>query len=140
VQNRSRRDIRSNDFDQGKPLRFDLGAKLSFASVDTTTTTIDYDSTLGNTETVITFGPALIGRGQTLRMTIITEGPPHISCPNPPLIGVTIKDHEPDIPLMFGTIFLIMTGISLTGSVTGLFPTEDSVLLSWRPLCWVLWA
>ena len=91
VENRSRRDIRSSDFDQGKPLRFELGAKIRYVSV-ARNSTIDYQSAWVDTETAITLAPVLIRGGQRMRVTIVTDGAAHVTCPHPPLAGVTVRE------------------------------------------------
>ena len=86
VHNRSRRQIPSKDFDDKTPLWFDLGAKLRYVGYDAEGT-IHLES-LHQEATRIGLGPVLIGGGQWLRLMIITEGTPHITCPYPSLIGV----------------------------------------------------
>jgi hypothetical protein len=90
VENHSRRDIRSSDFDQEKPLLFDLGANIAFAA--DAGSTIDYEPTLETAESSISVGPMLMPGGKSLQITIITERRPAVTCPNPPLVGVTVKE------------------------------------------------
>lgn len=93
VHNRSRRQIPSKDFDDKTPLWFDLGAKLRYVGYDAEGT-IHLES-LHQEATRIGLGPVLIGGGQWLRLMIITEGTPHITCPYPSLIGVKVRELQP---------------------------------------------
>lgn len=74
IENRSRRDIRSTDFDQDKPLAFDLGARLIAESYDGSSASFKDAITPFRTE--ISVGPTLIPGGQKVRLTLVTEGAP----------------------------------------------------------------
>lgn len=90
VQNRSRWDITSGDFHSEEPLAFDLGALLvNHAPVPGST--VAYQAT----STAITIGPALIRSGQTLEVSVITEGAPHLTCKSD-LANVTVKEQAQD--------------------------------------------
>lgn len=128
VENHSRRDIRSSDFDQGKPLVFNLGAKFEYAT--DAGSTIDYKQTLKATDTAITVGPALIRGRQSLHMSIITEGRPSITCLNPPLVGVTVKEQgaggasaliiQPTWTMMVLGLVVLLSVLVLLGSTAGI--------------------
>lgn len=81
AESRSRRDIRSMDFDQGKPLVFDLGVKiLAVVGTDLSESFAGAFSIDGNR---VELPPCLIRRGQLLRISLLTDGEPRLTCLNP---------------------------------------------------------
>jgi hypothetical protein len=122
VENRSRRDIRSSDFDQRKPLLLELGTKFEYAA--DAGSTIDYQSTINTTETAISMGPMLMPAGKSLQITLLTEGPPHITCPNPPLIDVKVVEERPYAGLIAGRYSGAVIGIAvITAAIGAVLPT-----------------
>jgi hypothetical protein len=87
--NRSRRDIRSRDFDQDKPIVFDLGAEI--LAVGGPRSGTDPPETLTFEDTKISYGPALIHGGQNLRLTILTDGAPNLKCEHH-LVNVIVRE------------------------------------------------
>jgi hypothetical protein len=86
VASRSRRDIRSADFDQQRPLVFDLGTNI------VTTRKIDANGIVGKVgDHTITIGPALIRRRQKLTVDLLTDGVPAVTIDSP-IADVTIRD------------------------------------------------
>jgi hypothetical protein len=77
AESRSRRDIRSVDFDQGKSLVFDLGVKIL---TDLPESSVGAFSIDGNR---VELSPCLIRRGQLLRVSLLTDGEPRLTCLNP---------------------------------------------------------
>lgn len=60
-------------------------------------------------------GPLLIRRGQLLRLELLTDGTPHLSCPHPPLINVTIREGEPSRTPYWVTLMPTMIGVAFFG-------------------------
>ncbi len=90
VESRSREDIRSSDFDQGKPLVFDLGAEIVtalaiWADSDDTAPTIEGSK--------IKIEPALIKKGQVLHFNLLTDGPSRLSFFSP-LVNVKVVEQD----------------------------------------------
>jgi hypothetical protein len=89
IHNKSRRDITSNDF-EGKPLQLDLGA-LIVDHLPSGGNTIEYEVSAS----AINLGPALIGGRETMEVTVITDGFPHLTCRGR-LVSTTIRELESD--------------------------------------------
>lgn len=89
AQNRSRRDIRSSDFDQDKPLVFKIGTRPLAIEVQEGDEIVRTDQ-----DGKIAIGPALIRPGQRVRLTAVTAGRPKVTCPNPPLVGVKVREQS----------------------------------------------
>jgi hypothetical protein len=93
VDSRSRRDIRSSDFDQGKSLVFDIGApiKAVVGGAGPIESPTDVVSVHGST---VNLAPFLIRPGKVMRLSLLTEGSPKLSCRSP-LIDVRVREQEP---------------------------------------------
>lgn len=89
LRNRSRRQIRSDDFDQGRPLLIRFGKPLIAVSADGSARTALDSITYGYSE--VSIGPVLIGGGEDIELTLLTDGYPEIDWQNP-IVGVRIKD------------------------------------------------
>jgi hypothetical protein len=92
VDSRSRKDIGSADFDQGLPLVFRLGVPIrgvldSQVNIDSNAFEVDDDT--------VRLKPVLIRRGPVLQLTILTDGPPHLTCQNN-LIDVKVREQSPE--------------------------------------------
>jgi hypothetical protein len=81
-----RRDIRSSDFDDGRSLRFDLGAEIK-ATLDTTTR---FGALTAGYPGWVELSPCLIRRGHVLTVVALTDGPPTLTYRNP-LVDIEIR-------------------------------------------------
>ncbi len=114
VESRSRRDIRSSDFDQNRPLTFDVDAPIK--AVVGGTGPIEWLADVVTIEgSKINLTPSLIRRGEVLRLSFLIEGSPHLSCKNP-LVDVIVREQEPD-PIRRRSN-LILLSISFLAAVT----------------------
>jgi hypothetical protein len=93
IESRSRRDIRSADFDQGKPLVFEVIASCAELTdmrgqVDTGNVHVDGGE--------ITIAPCLIRKGIIARMQFMTDGKPDVRY-HSPLVDVSVREssYEP---------------------------------------------
>jgi hypothetical protein len=119
LRNRSRRDIRSSDFDQGKFLVLDFQAPIVALEVDGGAR-LALDSVRWQSDTA-QVGPALIGGRQDIRLTVITDGEPAI-CWESPLVGVDIESSRRDpVFRLVGALALAGSGGLLTGIVIALY-------------------
>jgi hypothetical protein len=152
VASRSRRDIRSADFDQDRPLVFDLGADI------VTTRKINANGIVGEVgNRTISIGPALIRRGQKLAVDLLTDGAPTVTVNNP-IADITIRDMAAGAAeydsvrtiagyavgqLMAFSIFMVITGVTFRGnaersaigpvvSVAGVVFLIFALRLGWR--------
>src|SRR5258708_7322616 len=97
LESRSRRDIRSTDFDQDKPLVLDVGARivavLELKKLSESLPGLD----IAYEETKVSIGPTLIRRRQTMRFDLLVDGPnPVLTCQSP-LVDVTVREQRPDV-------------------------------------------
>lgn len=95
VESRSRRDIRSRDFDQGKPLIFDIGAPIRAVVGGWGAIGSRIEEVLKIDGSQIKLEPVLIRRGKVLHLNLLAEGSPNLSFQSP-LIDVTVKQGDPD--------------------------------------------
>jgi hypothetical protein len=95
IESRSRRDIRSVDFDQNRPLTFDVGVPvfelLSREDLHKNSPHIN----LGIEGSKVTIEPTLIRRRQVIRLDLLTDGRPSVTC-NSSLVDVTVRQQRPD--------------------------------------------
>jgi hypothetical protein len=115
VESRGRKDIRTADFDQGAPLTFNFGAKILSASLDTTNAAprLTGFQVVGDE---VQIPPALIRRGELLRLTILTDGLPKLDVTNP-IADVDVREQNSKDGQDRIAITLIATGL-LTMLVT----------------------
>jgi hypothetical protein len=107
VESRSRRDIRGSDFEDATPLTLDLGTPiLNLLNLDTGGPGMP-DIRVEIKNTTVAIGPGLIKKGQTIWVTLLTDGPASLTCPHPPLADVIVKERRPDIRLGLGTTALV---------------------------------
>jgi hypothetical protein len=94
VASQGRRDIPSAAFDQGIPVRLDLGAQIVESLGSTSNdTSRGYRLRFTPGETWIDIGPCLIGRRQVLSLCLLADGPqPRLSCTRRSLIDIEIRD------------------------------------------------
>jgi uncharacterized membrane protein len=99
VANRSRRDIASSDFDQGRVLRLDVAVPviklLRFTSVpaEFRPPRVEIDGT------ALVLGPDLIKRGQSFVFSLLVDGStPCITFPETPLLNISIRRLEAGVP------------------------------------------
>lgn len=92
VDSRSRRDIKSSDFDQGKSVIFDIGVpvKTVVGGITPSEPAAASADIEGNT---VKLAPSLIKRGNVLRLNLLVDGRPTLSCQSS-LIDVTVKRQE----------------------------------------------
>jgi hypothetical protein len=83
VDSRSRRDIRADDFDHGKPLVFDIGARILSVSNDIADAAVPHPIEFHVVGREIQVSPAMIRRGPVLRVSLVTDGPPRLAHGNP---------------------------------------------------------
>ena len=96
LDSRSRRDIRSTDFDDGRPLIFDLGVKITaIVGLGPTGPAAEALSIAGSS---VQLSPFLIRRGRVLRLSLLTEGEPHLTCQSP-LADVKVEAYKPRMVL-----------------------------------------
>jgi hypothetical protein len=75
LSNRGRKDIRSEDFDLGRPLRF----TLSHGAIVTTLTPLDVGThNVDPSANTVSIGPDLIKAGTTQSLTVLTDGGPRV--------------------------------------------------------------
>ena len=91
IDNRSRRDIRSSDFDREKPLEFDLRAGIIVAQPTSPASGLQEALIVDGTK--LKLGPTLIHGREKLNLTLITEGYPNISRRDI-LVNVKIRSQE----------------------------------------------
>ena len=110
VVNKSRKDIRSADFDQGQPLVFDLRAHV--VAMANAGSSLDVTEVVQVEHDRLMIGPTLIPGGKGLKLTLITEGHPVVTVKSP-IAGVKVRALLPE-----GTNWrelLIVMGASASG-------------------------
>jgi hypothetical protein len=133
VDNKSRRDIRSSDFDQDRPLAFDLSARVLATSLEGSST--NFSDAINFAGTQILLGPALIGGGESLLLTLITEGPLRLACRRT-LVNVKIREEgeprwNPGNYLGMAFAWVSAVAVSVGGWTLVGFPYGHSLLLGW---------
>jgi hypothetical protein len=88
AESRSRRDIRSADFDRDRSLVFDLGAKILAVVGSEELGPPRYKFTIVDNR--VELPPCLIRRGQLLRISLLTDGEPGLTCDSP-LVDVKVQ-------------------------------------------------
>jgi hypothetical protein len=125
IANRSRRDIRNADFEEGRPLRLNVGTPIVKFLDSYTGGPAMPEIKLDTENTMITIVPCLINRRQVITLDLLTDGPVSLSCENPPLADVTIRDGSKDDvePLWMARVFPIIWLLILGGVVLYAIPT-----------------
>jgi hypothetical protein len=99
VESRSRRDIRGTDFENGMPLKLDLGTPiLNLVTVDTGGSEMP-DIKVQTESTMVSIGPGLIKKGQIISVGLLTDSPVLLTCPNPQIADVVVRQRRPDLDL-----------------------------------------
>jgi hypothetical protein len=121
---RGRRDISRNAFDNGDPIRLELGTPivelLQVSATDSASATpvpsVQVD------ETALLIGPALIGRRQLITLTVLVEDRPSLTCAAP-LPNAQVRARPDDLPerMSISTRDLpaVASMIFLAGGITG---------------------
>jgi hypothetical protein len=130
---RGRLDIQRDAFDDGKPLRLDVGAPI-IECLDVTTSPPDRavpPCKPGGSTLLV--GPALIGRRQTIRYSLLVDGPdPRLSPPIKSLADVDIRAGDPGSePLMLVPIVLLCSSVALLIIVLLAAPHSSNSVTSW---------
>jgi hypothetical protein len=143
IENKSRRDIRSSDFDQSKPLEFDLGAKVAAVPVDPAR----FPETLKVDGAKITIGPMLIRGNSRLELSLVTDGRPNLACQSYLVnVNMRLQDDEKQrkryiIIDMASTLCLISSLITVVilESVKTNLPTTEGVITFFIPVVVISW-
>jgi hypothetical protein len=128
VDSRSRKDIRSTDFDEEKPLTFDMGTRI--IAVVGSDPAGPGAKTTSVTERTVKLAKGLIRRGPLLRLTLLTDGLPDVSCDNP-LADVKVESYrEPRQIMTLGA-----SGAGVAGIIIGWFILPAcAILVIFTPL------
>jgi hypothetical protein len=129
VHNRSRRDIRSTDFDQNKPLVFNFGVRILATSLEGGSRDFKNEVSFSGTEILIS--PTLIAGNQRVQLTVITHGVPRLTYRSP-LVGVKIREESHEGPSI--GFVLVLAGIIGAAVVLGLYNAIGVANNSSRPL------
>jgi hypothetical protein len=136
VESRSRRDIRGTDFESDKPLVIDVGTPiLKILDCETGGTAMPAVC-VGTSGSALNIGPALIKRHQVIAVNLLTDAKPQLTCPNPPLADVTIKqrrieDFHPAIWKIMATPLLLAQLICI--GLIGLIALIEGLFLHYSP-------
>jgi hypothetical protein len=96
VESRSRRDIRGTDFENGTALTLDLGTPiLNLLTVDTGGPEMP-GIKVQIKSTMVAIGPGLIKKGQIISVSLLTDSPVLLTCPNPQIAEVIVRQRRPD--------------------------------------------
>jgi hypothetical protein len=99
VVSRSRRDIRGTDFENGMPLKLDLGTPiLKLLTVDTGGPEMP-GIEVQTESTMVAIGPGLVKKGQTISVSLLTDSPVSLTCSNPQIADVIVRGRRPDVEL-----------------------------------------
>lgn len=140
-----RHDIPSSAFDNGEPLRLDVGVPIVNILGTRTTPDAARSPAVAMDGTALLIAPSLIKRGQRTSFTLLVDGPdPALTCPQPPLIDVDVQ-HQAEsaesltprqtvllvalLVLTSGTFFVSDWLSTLDGTVTPLVGTVSSLIL-----------
>jgi hypothetical protein len=96
VASRSRRDIRAADFDDQEPLKLDMGTpvlkmlRCYTGGPDMPRIQVDVQ------DSKLAIGPGLLKYRQAIIVSLLTDGPVTLSCPNPALADVSVRHWSAD--------------------------------------------
>jgi hypothetical protein len=93
---RGRRDIPSSAFDQGRPLAFDLDARIIEVLQVRCSPTTSLAPPVAHEGSTLRIGPELVGRRQTTIIAVLVDGDrPSLTCTQPILAQVTLVPRDP---------------------------------------------
>lgn len=93
---RSRKDIPSDAYNDGQPLRLDVGAPILEILQTTSAPETLPPPSITRDGTALAIGPSLIGKRHNITITVLTDGgTPSLSCRSP-LIDVQIRERTDD--------------------------------------------
>jgi hypothetical protein len=99
IENIGRRDIRSSDFDQDRPLVFYMNASIVTmlgAAISAEMQPESFRLSRGNRGDVVEVGPALFKKNGFIAVDLLTDGRPVVVCESP-LIDVSVKEQSQDV-------------------------------------------
>jgi hypothetical protein len=136
VASRSRSDIRSTDFDEGKPLIFDLGAPILKLLDCNTGGQAMPQIRVAVDGNKVGIGPSLIHRRQVISLDLLIDGPAVLNCGSPSLADVTIRDGTKDNvePRWVSRTAIIPTAlffIAFFAATVSNNPHDKSLAISW---------
>src|SRR5262249_52542664 len=117
IDSRSRRDIRRIDFENSAPLVFDVGTPiLEVLAVDVGGPEMP-DIKVEARHAALAIGPGLIKTGQTIRISLLTDGSVALACPNPELADVIVRHRRSDIELEYYSVPTALASVPGAGLV-----------------------
>jgi hypothetical protein len=114
LDSRGRRDIRSTDFDQDKPLVLDVGARIvAVLARKSFPESLPAPVITSDGGTKVSLGPTLIRRRQTMQIDLLVDGPnPVLTCESP-LVDVAVREQRPEVQSLPRWIVITMRVIIL---------------------------
>jgi hypothetical protein len=126
IVNNGHRDIRSDDFDDNKPLSINLGAEVLsiLTSPDQGHPSFSFET--GREVLVM---PTLIRRGQSITASLLTEGAPSLSCSNPLAdVKVRLQPGSSGEPIWLANIGMACPWLFIVALIMYKFTSQHSVL------------
>jgi hypothetical protein len=116
---RGRRDIPSSAFDQGRPLVFDLGARIVKVLQVRWSPTSSLAPPVAIEGSALKVGPELVGRRQITTISVLVDGGrPHLVCTQPVLAQVSLIPRDPQDRLPQWRIALMVSAVVSAVSVS----------------------
>jgi hypothetical protein len=140
---RGRKDIANDAYNDGKPLRLDVGAPVvELLQVVSEPATLP-PPVVAIDGTSVNIGPSLIGRRHAITITVLTDGGrPSLRCQSP-LIDVQVRERSEEprtAPLLIVAALISATAISgITLTFTGYYNTSIEVIVSGWVLSLAVW-
>jgi hypothetical protein len=115
---RGRKDIRSNEFDQGKPLIFDLGVPI----INVVSSSAEAQEVTNAHGTTIEFGPSLIRKRRVLLFNVLVDDVVQsVTCRNP-LIDIPVEEkNEFDLSKIGIVMAVAFSATYFAGLLAGIF-------------------
>jgi hypothetical protein len=109
---RGRKDIPSDAFNDGKPLRLDVGAPIvEILQISSYPETLSAPSVTAS-GTALEIGPSLIGRRHEIIITVLTDGgTPSLNCRSP-LIDVQVRKRDDEVATVAATALGMAAGVA----------------------------
>lgn len=99
LSSKGRRDIPRSAFDDGQPIRFDIGTPIVECLKVETWPRDRVDPSMSIDGSTLLIHPSLMGKRQTTVFTLLVDGPePSLGMPEQTLIDVELKHGTPDSP------------------------------------------